>query len=161
MTRARTRKRRLADPRRARLGRVLSLVGYFALLALIVNRFTWLAPPETVPRALPLAALALPLLVPLRGLLHGRRTTHLWTSLLALPYFALGIDGAFNAAPGQAWLGAASALCTLVLFVGCLLYVRYTASGPPRTEALAERAAEARLRVKETGTETAERSPRR
>ena len=140
--RAGKRRARLADPRRARIGRVTTLVGYFGLLGLILNWFTWIAPPVTMPRAFPLIALAVPLLFPLRGLLHGRRYTHQWTSFLALVYFAIGIDAWFNAASGGTWLGAAAVLFATLLFVGAVVYARYTPSGGPSRAALAEAEAE-------------------
>ena len=143
--RKKARKPRYANPARARLGRVLTLVGHLGLLALILAWFTWIAPPATMPRAFPIIALAVPLLFPLRGLLHGRRYTHQWASFLSMPYFAVGIDAWFNAAAGQAWLGALTVLLSLALFVGTVLYARYTPSGGPSPEALAEARVEAAL----------------
>ena len=140
-----TRKPRFEDPGRARVGRVTTLVGHLGLLALIVNWFTWIAPPAVLPRAFPIIALAVPLLFPLRGILHGRRYTHQWTSFLSMVYFAIGIDAWLNAAAGTAWLGATMVLLSLALFVGTVAYARYTASGGPSAEALAEADAEARL----------------
>jgi len=80
-------------------------IGYFVLLALLLNWLTWLSPPRGVPVALALVLLTVPLLFPLRGLLHGRPYTHAWTSFLALLYFAFGID-AVAAGHDPAWLGA-------------------------------------------------------
>jgi len=40
----------------------------------------------------------LPLLFPLRGLLHGRPYTHAWTSFLMLFYFSHGVGEAYSAA---------------------------------------------------------------
>ena len=124
----RRRRPRYADPNRARVGRVLTLVGHLGLIALILAWFGWIAPPATLPRALPIAALAVPLLFPLRGILHGRRYTHQWTSFLAMPYFAIGIDAWFNAAANSAWLGGTLVLLSLALFAGTVTYARYTAS---------------------------------
>ncbi|MFP4160578.1 MAG: DUF2069 domain-containing protein, partial [Ectothiorhodospira sp.] len=53
------------------LFRLLTLGGLFGLLLLILMETLWISPPERLPRALVLAVLALPLLLPLRGLLHG------------------------------------------------------------------------------------------
>jgi len=90
------RKPRMESPRHARIGRIMTLVGYFGLLALIVNWFTWLAPPVNVPRSLVLAALAIPLLFPLRGIIHARRYTHQWVGFLSMLYFAIGVDVWYN-----------------------------------------------------------------
>lgn len=75
------------------------------------------------PVAGALIVLVGPLLLPLRGLLHGRPHTHIWTSFLALFYFAVGI---FHAAgpmirPWLAWLAIGF---SLLLFTGVLLYAR-------------------------------------
>ena len=116
-----------ATDRVVRLGRTqtvarwVTLFGYFGLLVLLLNWFTWLAPPVSVPRALPLIALTVPLLFPLRGLLHARTYTHAWVSLLALPYFAIGIDVAFNRSD-QRWLGLLMVLFSLLLFSGAVFF---------------------------------------
>lgn len=103
--------------------RWVALAGYFALLILLLNWMTWLAPPREFPVALALILLALPLLLPLRGLLHGQPYTHAWTSFLALPYFAYGID-ALAAGTDPAWLGAVAVAASLALFAGCVGYAR-------------------------------------
>ncbi len=107
--------------RRQTLARWVTLVGYFGLLALLLNWFTWLAPPKVVPRALPLIALTVPLLFPLRGLLHASTYTHAWVSLLALPYFAIGVDVAFNRSD-QRSLGLLLVLFSVLLFCGSVLF---------------------------------------
>ena len=153
------RKPRYADPRRARVGRVLTLVGFFGLVALFLNWFVWIAPPATMPRAFPIIALVVPLLFPMRGLLHGRRYTHQWTSFLTMVYFALGVDAWFNAAPAREWLGAAQVLFSLALFVGTVLYARYTPSGEPSPAALAEQRAEAAVRASAAAEEERQAPP--
>ena len=109
--------------RASRLTRWASLAGYFGLLALLLNWYTWLAPPERVPVSLALAVTAVPLLFPLRGLLHGRPYTHAWTSFLALPYFALGID-AIAGGIGPPWLGPAVTAASTLLFAASIGYAR-------------------------------------
>lgn len=106
---------------RVRFGRWITLAGYFLLLALILNWFTWMAPPETVPRALPMIVLVVPLMFALRGLLHGRMYTHAWVSLLSMLYFAVGVDVAFNRAD-QRYLGLAMVVFSLMLFFGSVLF---------------------------------------
>lgn len=78
---------------------------------------------EPVATALVLILLVGPLLMPLRGLLHGRPYTHAWTSFLALFYFTVGV---FNVAgpmvhPWMAWLEIGF---SVLLFLGAVLYVR-------------------------------------
>lgn len=103
--------------------RVLTLAGYFVLLALLLNWLTWIAPPARVPISVMLLLVAAPLLLPLRGLLYGRIYTHAWTSFLALPYFAFGID-AIAAGTDPAWLGGCAVGASVALFVGATGYTR-------------------------------------
>ena len=106
-----------------RVWRVLSLFAYFALLVLLLNWYTWLAPPARVPIGIALLLTAAPLLLPLRGLLHGRVYTHAWTSFLALPYFALGVD-AIAAGVTPAWIGWFAVLASVSLFTATVGYTR-------------------------------------
>ena len=125
-----SRKPRLESPPRARIGRILTLIGYFGLLALIINWFTWLSPPVQVPRSLVLAALAIPLLFPLRGILHSKRYTHQWVGFLSMLYFIIGVDVWYNRIELESLLGALMVLFSLVLIVGSSMYARYTPTPP-------------------------------
>ena len=107
----------------SRLWHALALTGYFGLLRLLVLWWAWLEPPGQWPVAGVLIVLVGPLLFPLRGLLHGRSHTYVWTSFLALFYFTIGV---FHAAgpmirPWLAWLEIG---LSLLLFLGAVLYVR-------------------------------------
>jgi len=62
---------------------------------------------------------ALPLCVPLAGLLKRRMYTYRWTSLLVWPYF---MDGAVRAQEGL--LPVLEIVLSLTLFVACALHVR-------------------------------------
>jgi len=105
------------------LARILTLVGYFGLLALLLNWFSWWSPPTQVPRALVLLILVVPLLFPLRGILHGKPYTHEWASFLSLFYFLVGVDTAFNY---QDWrmLGIVLTILSLVFFIGCVFFAK-------------------------------------
>jgi len=120
------RKPRFESPRHASIGRKLTLVGYFGLLLLIVNWFTWLAPPVRVPRSLVLAALAIPLLFPLRGIIHSRRYTHQWIGFLSMLYFIIGVDVWYNHQALEQILGMLMVVLSLILLVGSTMYSRYT-----------------------------------
>lgn len=124
------RKPRLASPRHAAIGRILTLLGYFGLLALIVNWFTWLSPPTRVPRSLVLAALAIPLLFPLRGIIHAKRYTHQWVGFLSMLYFVIGVDVWYNHVGIEKVLGASMVLLSLILTVGSAMYARFTPTPP-------------------------------
>ncbi len=109
--------------RPAHICRVLALAGHLLLLTLLLNWLTWLAPAARVPVPVMLLVVTVPLLLPLRGLLHGRIYTHAWTSFLALPYFAFGVD-ALAAGIEPIWLGWAAVLTSLALFGGAIGYTR-------------------------------------
>ena len=72
------------------LGRVAS-TAYLALLALSVLWEGWLAPAARVPPGFWLTLKAVPLLLPLFGVLHGRPKAHVWAELLVLLYFMEGL----------------------------------------------------------------------
>ena len=110
------------------LFRWCALIGYLGLLALMLSWFTWIAPPENIPRVVVIVLLVVPLLFPLRGMLHARRYTHQWVSFLSMFYFMVGVDASFNYAEGQAWLGYLTVVFSLMLFVGSIFYARYTPS---------------------------------
>ncbi len=116
------------------LARWCTLIGYFGLLFLLLSWFTWLAPPKNIPRVIPLTLLIVPLLFPLRGLLHAKRYTHQWVSFLSMFYFIVGIDTSVNHAEGQAWLGYLTVLFSLLLFVGSIFYARFAPKDAARSD---------------------------
>ncbi|HNW77409.1 MAG TPA: DUF2069 domain-containing protein [Candidatus Competibacteraceae bacterium] len=107
----------------SRLWYTLTLGAYFGLLGVLTLWFAWLEPAARIPVALVLLVLVAPLLAPLRGLLHGRPYTFAWTSFLALFYFTVGV---FNAAGPMAypWLAWLEMACSVLLFLGAILFVR-------------------------------------
>ena len=74
----------------------LTLFGYFGTLTVLTVWYSWLAPATLFPAALVLLVLVVPLLFPLRGLLHGRRYTFAWSCFLALLYFTHGVMEAYS-----------------------------------------------------------------
>lgn len=109
---------------RATAFRWMTLIGYFALLALILNWFTWISPPTEVPRAFLLIVLCVPLMFPLRGLLYARPYTHSWVSFLSLFYFAIGVDVAFNR-DNDRTLGLLMLGFSILLFTGSVFFSYY------------------------------------
>jgi len=96
-----------------------------SLLGLIVLSLAWelwLAPLR--PGGSWLALKALPLAVPLAGLLKRRMYTYRWVSLLVWLYFTEGVVRAWSdPAPGN-WLAGVEILLCLLLFTACALHVR-------------------------------------
>ncbi len=106
-----------------------TLIGYFGLLFLLLNWLTWYSPPVEIPRSIVLIMVVTPLLFPLRGLLHATRRSHQWSTFLALPYFAMGVDYAFNS-PTESTIGLFILLFSVLYWTGATYYSKY--SGPPR-----------------------------
>jgi uncharacterized membrane protein len=97
-------------------------ISLIALLFLCLAWELWWAPLR--PGGSWLALKALPLLVPLFGVLRGQRYTHQWLPLLALAYFTEGIVRAMTDHGLSAWLALAEILLSLTLFGSAVLYVR-------------------------------------
>jgi uncharacterized membrane protein len=67
----------------------------------------------------------LPLCVPLAGLLRRRMYTYRWVSLLVWIYFAQGVVAAWSDPAPVRWWALAQVLLSLLLFVACVLHVRW------------------------------------
>jgi uncharacterized membrane protein len=104
------------------LARILSFIGYFGLLGLWLAWATVFAPARHAPTSLVIGVTALPLLLPLRGLLYDRRGSFIGLGLLSLLYFIHGVVAATDAGQRvQAGLEIAFSLC---LFGGSYLRLR-------------------------------------
>jgi len=116
------------------LQKTLYLGACISLLVLIFLGLAWelwLAPLR--PGGSWLALKVLPLLPPLMGILHGRRYTYQWASMLILAYFAEGVMRAFGDAGTSAALALSEALLALIFFVSAVLYARLTRLSQPRS----------------------------
>jgi len=100
-----------------------------ALIALCLAWELWLAPIR--PGGSSLALKALPLLLPLFGILRGKRYTYQWAWLLGLAYFTEGVVRAWSERGASQWLAAAEIVLSLTFFVAVVLYARV--SRPKRT----------------------------
>ncbi len=100
-------------------------VAVASLLGLIVLSLAWelvLAPIK--PGGSLLALKALPLCIPLAGLLKNRMYTYRWVSLVIWLYFIEGVVRAWgDKAPGN-YCAMLEVLLCLVLFVACTLHIR-------------------------------------
>ena len=68
----------------------LAQVGYFGLFALLMLWNTVLTPATHFPVALMLLITVTPLLLPLRGFLHGNSKSCAWMAYISLIYFIHG-----------------------------------------------------------------------
>ena len=105
------------------LAKTTTLTAYFGLLILLTAKFTLLRGDSEFPAALSLLILVGPLLLPLRGTLHGRSESVTWLCLLPMVYFSIGV---FNAAGSsfQNWIPRLEIGFSVLLFLGSLVYVR-------------------------------------
>jgi uncharacterized membrane protein len=106
-------------PRVLRFAAVVSLC---ALIALCLAWELWLAPLR--PGGSLAALKALPLALPLGGILQGRRYTFQWASMLVLAYFAEGATRAWAEAGLSRTLALAEVLLSLVFFAAAVGYAR-------------------------------------
>jgi len=101
----------------------LAVTAYLSLIPLLLLWLIWLAPLPAGATSPALLILLGPLLIPLRGILHGRRYTIAWTSMLILLYFLHGVAAA--AGGGRAaWLGGTEIVLALGYFGLAIRYVR-------------------------------------
>ncbi|MCL2829956.1 MAG: DUF2069 domain-containing protein [Betaproteobacteria bacterium] len=111
--------------------RPIYLLACASLIALIFFCLAWelrIAPLR--PGGSMLAFKALPLLLPLFGILHGRRYTYQWASLLILAYLVEGLVRAISEPGVVRLLSLAEIALSLVFFVAAIAYVRLTRNSP-------------------------------
>lgn len=105
--------------------RILRLIASAALIALLILCLAWelwLAPLR--PGGSTLALKAAPLVLPLPGLVQGRRYTYQWSSLLVLAYFAEGVVRAWSERGASQWLAGAEIGMSLAFFAAAVGYAR-------------------------------------
>ncbi len=102
---------------RLRWAAVISLL---ALIVLSLLWERWLAPIR--PGGSWLMLKAVPLLLPLRGLLNGKRYTYQWSSLLILAYLTEGLVRATSDAGTSQWLAVIETLLSSVYFISVLMF---------------------------------------
>lgn len=105
--------------------RSLYLSACISLIVLIFLCLAWelrLAPIQ--PRGSWLALKCVPLLAPLFGILHGRRYTYQWASMLILLYFTEGVVRATSETGASQWLAAGETILSIVFFCSAIGFVR-------------------------------------
>ncbi len=104
------------------LSRWLAVGSLVALVVLSVAWELYLAPIK--PGGSLLALKALPLCVPLAGLLKNRMYTYRWVSLLVWLYFTEGVVRAYGDRAPSSYYALLEVFLCLTLFAGCALHVR-------------------------------------
>ena len=95
-----------------------------ALIALCIAWELWLAPLR--PGGSYLALKALPLVLPLMGIVQGHRRTFQWSSLMILAYFAEGATRAWSDAGLSQRLAMAEVILSAAFFSLVVSYARLT-----------------------------------
>jgi uncharacterized membrane protein len=114
--------------RRANLAAGSSLI---ALIALCVTWELWLAPLR--PDGSWLVLKTVPLLLPLFGILHGRRYTYQWSCLLIQLYLLEGLTRATSDSGMMQILAVVEVVLALIFFGAALVYARLTAPSRRQT----------------------------
>jgi uncharacterized membrane protein len=108
----------------------------FSLIALIFLCLLWEAVLAPVPSGNPLMMLkALPLLIPLFGILRERIYTYQWSSLLALAYVVEGVVRAWSDSGLSQKLAVAEIALSVIFFWSVVLWVRLSRAASPASVA--------------------------
>ena len=104
---------------------LLASASLLALIALTLAWELWLAPLR--PGGSWLVIKVLPLLLPVAGILKGRRYTYQWASMLILFYFTEGVVRMFSNTGLAAGLARVETGLALVFFLAAMFYAKYSA----------------------------------
>jgi uncharacterized membrane protein len=107
--------------------RVVAASALLALIALCVVWELWVAPLK--PGGSLMALKALPLALPLGGILKGRRYTYQWSSMLILAYLAEGLTRAWSERGASQLLASGEVVLSLAFFAAAVSYARLTRAG--------------------------------
>ena len=110
----------------ARLLNVITSATLIALIALCMAWELWLAPQRAGGSWLVLKVL--PLMPAVFGILHGKRYTHQWMTLLIIVYFVEGVVRAYSDKGLSAQLAGVEIALSLIMFAAAVLYVRRSKS---------------------------------
>ncbi len=108
----------------ARAAQVVATAALGALILLCLAWELWLAPLR--PGGSLLALKALPLALPLPGILKGKRYTYQWSSMLILAYFAEGATRAWSDQGLSQRLALGEVVLSLVFFAAVVSYAKRT-----------------------------------
>lgn len=104
-----------------RIGAGTSLI---ALIFICLAWEGWLAPLR--PEGSLLILKAVPLLIPLFGILRGKRYTYQWASMFILIYFTEGVVRAWSDVGVSAQLALVEVILTVIFFFCAIYYAKLT-----------------------------------
>ena len=105
--------------------RLSASISLIALILLCLAWEGWLAPLR--PGGSLLVLKAVPLLLPLFGILRGKRYTYQWSSMFILLWFTEGTVRAYSDSGLSVGLAGIEILLTLVFFASAIYYARFSA----------------------------------
>ena len=106
-----------------RFAHLLTLVGFFGLLAWVIIWHLFLSPhPDLNPWLLPVIW-TVPLLFPLKGIVQGNPYTHAWGNFVLMPYFVHALT-LITTDEGERWLAVVELVFATLAFVGTIYYAR-------------------------------------
>lgn len=108
-----------------RLCHVVAIVTLIALITLCLSWEIFLAPLR--PGGSWLMLKVLPLLLPLFGVLHGKRYTFQWASMLILLYFTEGVVRAWSDSPPSSTLAVIEMALAGGFYFAAIFYAKLTA----------------------------------
>ncbi len=104
----------------------LALASYFGLMITLISWITLPDHSDNYPTGALLIIALVPLLFPLRGLLHGRPYTHAWTTFLMLLYFTHGVGEVYSA-DGLHLYASLEVLFSSLTFVSSITFIKLNA----------------------------------
>ena len=108
---------------RVKVSRVVSLVCFFGLIALLIIYYLWLADLHGARPWVILMIELVPLLLLAPGMILGSPRAHSWTCFVVNLYFIKGAIAFFD--PNRSVFGVLEMLASLAVFVSALLYIRW------------------------------------
>lgn len=108
---------------RVKVSRVLSLLCFFGLIALLIIYYLWLADLHGARPWVILMIELVPLLLLAPGMILGSPRAHSWTCFVVNLYFIKGALASFD--PNRSLFGVLEMLASLAVFVSALLYIRW------------------------------------
>lgn len=108
---------------RIKISRLISLLCYFGLIALLTVYYLWVADLHGARPWVILLIELVPLLLLAPGIIAGSPRAYSWVCFVVNLYFIKGALAAFD--PNRAMFGALEMLASLAVFVSALLYVRW------------------------------------
>ena len=109
----------------ARICHYLAIASLVGLIALCIAWEAFLAPLR--PGGSWLMLKAVPLLIPLFGILRGKRYTYQWASMFVLFYFTEGVVRAWSDRGMSAKLALGEVLLAVIFFLAAIYFARLTA----------------------------------